>query len=331
MSDVVDLAASGWPLDRPRDQAIAEVASVQGGVISHQQLLAVGPAPRTVRNWVASGRLHRLFRGVYAVGHEAITDKGRLMAPALAYGPDGLVSHRSATDWWGIARTSRAIVDITVPGRSKADQRGIELHLVRRLDPRDVTVHEGVPITTVARTLLDYAEVVPRNRLKRAIEEADRLRMFDGFAVQELLARSPGRRGIKPLRDLLSDFVYDEFSREELEALFFDLCKEAGLPLPTMNAVICGYQVDAYWPGTNRTVEVDSRAFHLNARAFEDDRIRDAELMLAGYRVLPVTHRQLTKEPQAVARRIRALLADPQPLSPSPHSAEPPPARALPR
>ena len=331
MTDVVDLAASVWSLDRPRDQAIAEVASVQGGVISHQQLVAVGLAPRTVRNWVASGRLHRLFRGVYALGHEAITDKGRLMAPALAYGPDGSVSHRSATDWWGIARTSRAIVDITVPGRSKAGQRGIELHLVRRLDPRDVTVHEGVPITTVARTLLDYAEVVPRNRLKRAIEEADRLRMFDGFAVQELLARSPGRRGIKPLRDLLSDFVYDEFSREELEALFFDLCKDAGLPLPTMNAVICGYQVDAYWPGTNLIVEVDSRAFHLNAKAFETDRLRDAELLLAGYRVVRVTYRQLTREPEQVARRLRILLADPQPLSPSPHSAEPPPARALPR
>jgi hypothetical protein len=281
MSDVVDPAASGWPLDRPRDQAIAEIAGRQGGPIAHRQLVQLGLAPRTIRNWVASGRLHRLFRGVYALGHEAITAKGRMMGPVLAYGDEALLSHRHATEWWGFARTSRKDVDVTVPGRSKAGQEGITPHLVRRLDPRDVTVHEGVPITTVARTLLDYAEVVPRNRLKRAIEEADRLRMFDGFAIQELLARSPGRRGLKPVRELLSDFVYDEFSRQELEALFFDLCKEAGLLLPTMNAVICGYEVDAYWPGTNLIVELDSRAFHLNAKAFEADRLRDAELLLA--------------------------------------------------
>ena len=179
------------------------MATSQGGPISRKQLLELGIGPRRIESWLRSGRLHCHLRGVYLLGHEAITAKGRLMGPALAYGPDGVVSHRSATDWWGIARTSRALVDITVPGRSKAGQPGIELHLVRRLDPRDVTVHEGVPITTVARALLDYAEVVPRRRLEQAVNEAERLRLFHGAAVRELLARSPGRHGRRPLRDLL--------------------------------------------------------------------------------------------------------------------------------
>jgi Transcriptional regulator, AbiEi antitoxin/Protein of unknown function (DUF559) len=320
MSDVVDPAASGWPLDRPRDQALAELAGRQGGSISHRQLVELGLAPRTIRNWVASGRLHRRFRGVYLLGHAAITEKGRLMAAVLAYN-EAVLSHRSAADWWGFARTSRKPVDVTVPGRSKAGQRGIDLHLVRQLDPRDHTINEGVPITTISRTLLDYAEVTKPRQLKRAVEEADRLRLFDGVAVQELLARSPGRHGLKPLRNLLRDFVYDPLSRRELEALFFDVCHEFGVRPPAMNVTVHGYEVDAHWPGTTLIVELDSHEFHLNPTAFEADRLRDAELLLAGYRVVRVTYRQLTREPEGVASRLKTLLAGPPAAPPSPRSA----------
>ncbi|HEY7631535.1 MAG TPA: type IV toxin-antitoxin system AbiEi family antitoxin domain-containing protein [Thermoleophilaceae bacterium] len=298
------------------------MATNQGGPISREQLLALGLGPRTIESWLRSGRLHRYFRGVYLLGHEAITPKGRLHAAVLACGPGAAISHRSAADWWGILRTSRVPVDVTVPGRSKAGQDGIDLHLVRSLDPSDVTEHEGLAITTVARTLLDLAEVVPRRRLKRAIEEADRQRLFDGNAVHDLLARSPGRRGLKPLSDLLSDFTYDECSREELEARFVDMCKQFGLPVPPMNVPLLGYTVDAHWPGTNLIVELDSRAFHLNPKAFEEDRERDANLTVAGYCVVRVTWRQLTREPAAVAQRLSRLLAGPPPARPSPRSGE---------
>jgi predicted transcriptional regulator of viral defense system len=309
MPDVVDPKSHSRSLDRPRHAAAAELATHQGGPISRDQLLALGVTRHAIGHWLRSGRLHSYYRGVYLLGHEAITDKGRLMAAVLAYGGEARLSHRAAADWWGFARTSRKDVDIMVPGRSKAGQDGIDLHLVRSLDPRDVTEHESVPITTVARTLLDLAEVVRPRQLKRAVEEADRLRLFDGAAVEELLARRPGRHGLKPLRDLLSDFVFDELSREELEALFFDFCVEYGLPVPTMNVPILNYTVDASWSGTNLVVELDSRAFHLNATAFEGDRIRDADLLLAGYRVIRITYRQLTREPEQVARRLRSLLA----------------------
>jgi hypothetical protein len=236
-----------------------------------------------------------------------------VLAPVLAYGAGAVLSHRSAADWWGFSRTSRVPVDVTVPGRSKRKQTGIDLHLVRTLDPRDITSQEGVPVTTVARTLLDLAEVVPRRKLKAAVEEADRRGDYNGFAVGELLARSPGRHGLKPLADLLSDFTYDELSRSEMEALFFDFCNEHGIARPSMNCEVEGYTVDAHWPGTTLIVELDSRSFHLTPKAFEEDRERDAILLLAGYRVVRITYRQLTRQPATVASRLKTLLAGPQP------------------
>jgi Protein of unknown function (DUF559) len=286
-------------------------------------LLDLGIGERRIESWLRRGRLHHHLRNVYLLGHEAITVKGRMLAPVLSYGDAAALSHRSGGQWWGFQRTARKDVDVTVPGRSRRGQDGVDLHLVRSLDPRDVTEHEGVPITTVPRTLLDLAEVVPKQRLKRAIEEADRLRLFDATALQELMARSPGRHGLKPLRELLADFLYDELGRSELEALFFDFCVEHELPQPAMNVSLLGYTVDAHWPGTNVIVEIDSRAFHLNAKAFEEDRLRDAALLLAGYRVLRITYRQLTREPDRVAQTLNRLLADPPPSPLSPRSAAP--------
>lgn len=309
------------------------MATDQGGPISREQLKELGFGRGAIDHGLASGRLHGYFRGVYLLGHEAMTAKGRMLAPVLAYGDGAVLSHRSAGLWWGFARTSRKDVDVTIPGRSKARQDGIDLHLVRSLDARDVTEHEGVPITTVPRTILDLAEVLNPRQLKRAVEEADRLRLFDHRAAEELLRRSPGRHGLKPLRSLLADFEYDPLTRSELEARFFDFCVEYGLPVPTMNAAIEGYTVDAHWPGTNIIVELDSRAFHLNPKAFEEDRERDANLTVAGYRVVRVTYRQLTRQPATVARRLLALLASagPQPSPLSPHSGESLRATALPR
>src|SRR4051812_22131665 len=248
MPDVVDPTRDYGGLDRPRHSQISDLARSQRGPISRDQLLALDIGPRRIESWLRSGRLHRYFRGVYLLGHQAIADKGRLIAAVLAYGDDAVLSHRSAADWWGFVRTSRKEVDVTFPGRSKAGQDGIDLHLVRSLDPRDVTEHGGVPITTIPRTLLDLAEVVPRRRLKSAVEEADRRGLFDGNAVHELLARSPGRHGLKPLRDLLSDFVSEPLLRSELERAFWELCDSYAVARPLTNVVLLGYGVDAYWP-----------------------------------------------------------------------------------
>jgi very-short-patch-repair endonuclease len=234
------------------------------------------------------------------------------MAPVLAY-DKAILGYRSAASWRGILRSARSKVDIIVPGRSKSGQPGIDLHQVRSLDPRDVTLHDGVPTTTVARTLLDLAEVVPLRQLERAVNEAERLRVFDGFELQELLARSQGRRGLKPLRVLLADFRPEPTLRSEMERLFWQMCHDRGLPEPVMNGEVEGFEVDAHWPGTNLIVELDSYGYHLNRKAFEADRERDAVLLLAGYRVVRITYWQLKKQPATVAQRLSRLLADPQP------------------
>jgi predicted transcriptional regulator of viral defense system len=313
MSDVVDPRGDNHPLDQPRLGRVSQIATNQGGPISLAQLKAAGISQDAIKYWLRSGRLHCYFRGVYLLGHEAITPKGRMLAALLAYGDDAVLGYRSAGHWRGFYRTARRDVDVIVPGRSKAKQDGIDLHLVRSLDPRDVTEHEGVPITAVPRTLLDLAEVLNPRQLKRAVEEADRLRLLDLEAADELLRRSPGRHGLKPLRCLLADFEYDPLTRSEFEALFFDFCVEHELPRPTMNGTVLEYEVDAQWPGTNLIVELDSYGFHSDRKAFEADRLRDADLLLAGYRVARVTYRQLTRNPETVARNLRKLLACPPP------------------
>jgi len=285
------------------------MAGRQGGVISHEQLLALGVTPAAIKHQVASGRLYRYFRGVYAVGHMAVSARGRLLGALMSYGPEAVISHRSCAWWCGYWTPEPDEIDVTVPGRGRRGQRGIRLHLVRKLDPRDVTTRAGVTVTTPERTLLDLAEVTTAQRLRLAIDEADRLGLWRPDKVEATLKRSPGRRGHKPLRVLLSDLHAEPLLRSELEGTFVNLCDSQRLPHPITNTDVDGYEVDAFWPDHNLVVEVDSRKHHLNGKAFEDDRLKDAELVAAGYRVIRVTHRHLKHDPAGAARRIRAAIA----------------------
>jgi Protein of unknown function (DUF559) len=232
------------------------------------------------------------------------------MAAVLAFGPDALLSHRNAAAHWQLRRIARAEVDVTVPTRTRRGQRGITLHQVRGLHPDDRAVLEGIPVTTVARTLLDLAEVVPRRDLERAFEEAERLRLLDVRAIESLWQRSRGRRGLLPLGALLAgQHEPQQVTRSELERRFLRLCRDADLPRPAINLFVAGLEVDAIWQEHRLVVELDGHAFHRTRAAFERDRIRDATLQLAGYRVVRVTQRRLESQPRAVAETMRALLA----------------------
>jgi very-short-patch-repair endonuclease len=230
------------------------------------------------------------------------------MAAVLACGPDAVLSHQSAAALWGIRRTSRATIDVTAPRRGSHSREGIVVHRVRSLDRRDWTRREGIPVTTVPRTLLDLAEVVRPRELERAFEEAERMRLLDVRAVEEVCCRSRGRRGLRPLGALLAEARGPPpATRSELERQFLDLCRESGLQLPLVNVEVAGYEVDAFWPEQRLVVELDSRTFHQTRAAFESDRIKDAALQLADCRVLRVTHRRLEREPAAVVATLRAL------------------------
>ena len=163
-------------------------------------------------------------------------------------------------------------------------------------------------MTTIARTLLDLAEVVPQRHLARAIESAERRSLFDLTAVEQLIARSRGRHGLRPLTAALRDYRPPEFTRSELERRFLHLCEQAGVPRPAPNLFIAGAEVDMSWPDHRLVVELDGHDSHRTRAAFERDRQRDTALQLAGYRVLRITYRRLQSDPAAVLGAVRSLL-----------------------
>jgi very-short-patch-repair endonuclease len=230
------------------------------------------------------------------------------MAAVLACGPDALLSHRSAAALWNLAPTSSPLVDVTAP-RGRGTHRGIALHRPRKVHPDDRAEHDGIPATSVARTLFDLAEVVDRRRLERAFERAERLGALDMPAIEVVCGRNPGRRAHKALGELLPSLYPDDLgTRSELERRFVDLCRQAGLPAPEVNAFIEGFEVDALWRDQRLVVELDGYEYHRTRAAFERDRARDAALQLAGYRVLRVTARQLAERPAEVVETVRRLL-----------------------
>jgi very-short-patch-repair endonuclease len=234
---------------------------------------------------------------------------GRWMAAVLAYGSDALLSHRDAGALFGIHPLSGTQVDVTVVGRRRHSQRGIAVHLPRRLHQDDRAIRDGIPVTSVSRTLLDLAKVLRPRQLARALEEAERLDLFDRSSIQQLIDRSHGHHGLGRLNEALRNYREPPPTRLALERRFFDLCRDAGLPRPQVNVLVAGCEVDAVWLDRALVVELDSRTYHQTRAAFERDRERDAHLQSAGYRVIRLTHRRLERRPAEVIDLVRLLLS----------------------
>ena len=231
------------------------------------------------------------------------------MAAVLAYGAGAVLSHRSAAALWGIRPSSRRTEDVTSPHGSRATRPGITVHRTRRLAASDRDVEDGIPVTNVARTLLDLAEVLHPAGLAHAIEATERLRLFDLRSIESVMARNPGRRGLRPLRSALAVYREPSITRSGLERRFLRVCREAGLPPPETNVRIADLEVDAVWREDRLAVELDS-GYHATTAAFERDRVRDATLQLAGYRIVRITDRRLEHRRDEVTDTLRSLLAD---------------------
>ena len=223
--------------------------------------------------------------------------------------PVAVLSDRSAAWLWGFVREPADPVELTLIGCDRRSGDGIRLRRVRRLDPADRTTRRGIPVTTPARTLLDLASVLDARELRRAFEEALVQRLVTKTALRATLERSPGRGGTRILRALLDQDDGPHLTRLEAEKRFRELMREAGLPLPRTNVGVAGYEVDAHWARERLVVEIDSWTFHRTRASFERDRRKDAELGVAGYRVMRVTWRQIVDEPAALAVRIGQALA----------------------
>jgi hypothetical protein len=266
------------------------VAERQHGRVAHWQLREIGLSASAIQRWVRAGRLHPVHRGVYAVGYASGGYLSRWMGGVLALGPDAILSHQNAAAVHDLRRMSSAAIHVTVSGGTRRGPRGVTVHRARRLDPKDRTVVNGIPVTSVARTLLDLAEVVPLGQLIRAIEQAERVHILDLKAIEQLLARSPGRHGTKPLRKALAQTTGEApHVNSDWERDFLDFCEDHDIPLPELNVLVEGYLVDAFWRDKKLIAELDSYAFHRSKRAFREDRRKYARLQLARYLVIPLT------------------------------------------
>jgi Transcriptional regulator, AbiEi antitoxin/Protein of unknown function (DUF559) len=276
------------------DRRVSELAARQYGIVTLGQLLGLGLGEHGVYERVRTGRLLRLHRGVYAVGHEQLRGDGYRLAAVMACGPGAVLSHASAAALWSLRASAATVIDVTVPSRAGRLRRsGIRIHRSGRLGAHDVTSKDAIPVTAVARTLLDLADVLPKQALKRAIDESDYLRLFDPTSLVAVVNANPGRRGAMLLRAAAEP---PHLTRSELEIRFLTLCVRHNIPEPLTNQTVCGYEVDAFWPEANLVVELDGYAAHGTRRAFHSDRQRDRRLVRAGFRPIRLTAGELRRE-----------------------------------
>lgn len=284
------------------------MATRQHGVVSSRQLQAVGYARKTIAAEAGRGRLRPLHRGTYAVGHEALTWEGHCVAAVLANAPS-VASHWSAGWVWGLLRTrpsGRFQVTATTRRHRKRD---FHVHFAALAD-EDATVLAGIPVTSLARTVLDMAALDPARTpadLKRCEDGEHRLDLGE---FEALLARSAGHRGHAALAAAVALYRPDPtVTRSGLERRFRELVREAGLPVPSMNFVIAGYELDCWWEGARPAVELDTFGTHGSRLSFEQDRLRARRLGLLGITLERITDRQLAAEPEEVLRMVATRLA----------------------
>jgi Transcriptional regulator, AbiEi antitoxin len=285
----------------------AEAAARRHGVVSSRQLERLGYSRRRISREVAAGRLHRLHRGVYAVGHAAVPPYGRLLAAVLSHGTGAVASHGSAAWLWGISSVLPKLPEVTATA-SRHRREDVRVHSSQALNAEDRASVEGVPVTAVPRTLLDLAGHREAN-LRWALPRAKRLGLLDIVALDEMLRRNHGARGAGRLRLALARYRRPQFTRSTVEIRFLELVEEAGLPQPSTNLFIEGFELDAYWPGLRFAVELDTYDHHGDEESFEADRLRHEDLKLAGIEMIRVTGQRMDREPAAVASRLRRHLA----------------------
>ena len=281
------------------------------GVISRAELLTLGVDRGSISWRLETGSLHVLFPGVYAVGHANVTLRGRWLAAVLACGPGACLSHRDAAALYDIRQSSRRAIDVTAPGRSRHNRPGISIHRPRFLHPDDVTIEDGIPVTTVARTFLDLAEVTSPTHLRRAWDQSQRLGLFDRTAVLATCARANGRRGLKHVKTLLAEEADVTHSKSEMQSRFDDVFRRfPDLKRPVQNTLLHGREVDGFYPDELIAIELDSYEFHGKThRQHERDREKQLFLQKKGYQVVRLTWKML-QNPAQVASDLTQLRAD---------------------
>jgi very-short-patch-repair endonuclease len=286
------------------------MAGRQHGVVARWQLLAAGVGSRAIEVRLDRGSIHPLHLGVYAVGHRALDVKGRWMGAVLAAGRGAVLSHQAAGQLWGIVPRRPAIPEVTRPGKFRP-RPGILCHQTT-LPADEVGEVDGIPVTSVSRTLFDLAAILPPRGVERAMGETEVRGFTDRLSLPDLLDRYPRHRGTATLRRLLAARTPGGITRNDFEELFVAFLDAHRLPRPRFNATLPVrgrlLEVDCLWREELFVAELDGRAVHGTDRAFENDRQRDRILLVEGWRSTRITWCQLRDEPAAIAADLRELL-----------------------
>ena len=278
-------------------------------MVSRHQLLALRFSSQAIKTLVSRGRLHRLHRGVYAVGHTRLRAQGHWIAAILACGPGAVLSYAEAAALHDLRRVPNGRINVTAPTRHHLP--GVCCHFVRTLHHEDTTAIDGIPVTSLARTYLDLAEILTSARLIDALETGQRQNKLDVTALHAVIARHPGRHGIAPLHDAIAELADEPpLLQSGLERAFRHLIRTYHLPTPQFNVYVEGELVDVVWHEHRLIVEVDSRKWHSGRKAFRNDRRRDRMLIRAGWRVARFTDDDIELDPSGVAAELSELLSD---------------------
>jgi very-short-patch-repair endonuclease len=298
---------------------VVELSGNQKGLVRRDQLIALSIRPGTIDAWVARGLLHPVYDGIYMVGQPLLLPKADVLAAVWACGAKALLSHRSATEGWELIepRKGRAI-QVTVPGHRRPGPKGVFIHRTAELYPDEISEKDGIPITSPARTIFDFASQASRGEVSAAYERGLIERLFTRDDMIVLAMRHKGRRGIKKIRALIDRDAPPTVTIEEAHRMLLELVRSSGLPHPKTEVPIARYRVDMLWPDAMLVVEMDSSKWHTTPGKAEHDKKRDSELSAMGYLTIRVTWTDLNKHPGEVIATIAATYA----------LRRPPPARS---
>jgi very-short-patch-repair endonuclease/predicted transcriptional regulator of viral defense system len=282
------------------------LAQRQHWVVTHAQLVELGFTEEAIRWRLAEGRLHRVHRGVYAVGRPQLSQAGRFMAAVMRCGGDACLSHISAGAHWKLRPSPpSASIHISLLAAVFRQPPGIKTHRRPNLPPEDVTVHDGIPITTPTRTLIDLALTLGPHQLEAAVNEADSLDLIDPESLRAELDKREGQPGVRPLRTLLDRHTF-RLTESELERRFLRIVRDAGLPLPDTQEQLAG-RTDFHWPALNLVVETDGWRYHRTpARQARDNRRMQRHAM-SGRTALRFSHYEVRFEASRVEVTLKAL------------------------
>jgi very-short-patch-repair endonuclease len=294
-------------VDISHDAAIAAVASKQQGNITRAQLLAIGLSDSTIAFRVRTGRLHRVYPGVYAVGRPPQTPIERSSAAVLACGPGAALSHSSALTLWGIDKHWPTPFEVIVFKDRRP--KGIRTHRPRSIHRRDITTQLGIRTTTLARAVLDTAPRLPERRRTRVVQDALHSKFMTNSQLADVVARNPNHRGTPLITPLLAE-TKTGITRSDIEDTWNQLANDYNLPNFLTNVPLRGgYTADVLFPEHGLIVELDSWEFHSDRISFESNRDRDADNLAAGLPTIRVTHERMKADPAKEAERVRRTLS----------------------